>query len=83
MSGVGWTHFLRNVPGHVDMALKLVHPHLGYSQGVTAHVRGQVLGVWLVGALDVGDTGTGQNLHAATTLPHLHKHTEESHITYK
>lgn len=61
----------RDIPGHVDVVLVVVHPHLSHPQGVSAHAGGQVLRVGFVGTLDVGDPGAGQNLHAAATLPHL------------
>ena len=56
------------------MALKLVHPHLGDPQSVAPHVGRQVLGVGLMGALDMSDAGAGKDLHAAPTLPHLGLH---------
>lgn len=65
------THLLGNVPGHVDMALELIHPDLGHAQRVPAHMGGQVLRVGLVCSLNVGNPGAGQHLHAPSTLPHL------------
>lgn len=65
------SHLQRDVPGHVDVTLVAVHPHLGHPQGVAAHVGRQVLRVRFVGALDVGDPGAGQDLHAAAALPDL------------
>ena len=51
-------HLLRDVPGHVDVALVLVHPNLRHPESVAAHVGGQVLGVGLVGTLNVRNPGT-------------------------
>lgn len=70
-----------NIPGHVDVALVLVHPDLSHPQSVTTHVGSQVLCVGFVGALDVRNPGTGQDLHAAATLPHLSLQTQRyTHI---
>lgn len=64
-------HLHGDVPGHVDVTFELIHPNLGHSQGVSPHVRSQVLGVGLVRSLYVSDSSAGQDLHAAATLPHL------------
>lgn len=64
-------HLHGDIPGHVDVAFKLIHPNLRHSQGVSPHVRSEVLGVGFVSALDVSDPCTGQDLDAAATLPHL------------
>lgn len=65
------THLLGYVPGHVDMALELIHPDLGHPQGVPADVRGQILRVGFVCPLNVGNPGARQDLNAPSTLPHL------------
>lgn len=67
------THLQGNVPRHVDMAFKLVHPNFGDPQGVPPHVGRQVLGVGLMSALDVGDARTRQDFDAAAALPHLRR----------
>lgn len=72
-----------NVPGHVDVTLVLVHPDLSHPQSVPTDVGRQVLRVRFVGALDVRNPGTGQDLHAAAALPnlrytHRNKHTHVS-----
>lgn len=69
--GVLSVYLQRNIPGHVDVALVLVHPDLSHPQSVTPHVGRQVLRVGFVGALNVGNPGAGQHLHAAAALPHL------------
>lgn len=61
----------RNIPGHVDMTLVLVHPDLGHPQSVTTYMGCQVLCVGFVGTLNVCNSGTRQDLHTAATLPHL------------
>lgn len=66
------THIHGDVPGHVDVGFVLVHPHLGGSQRVPLGVVVDVVVVGLLGALDVGHSGAGQHLHAASALPHLH-----------
>jgi hypothetical protein len=68
------TYLLRNVPGHVNMAFKLIHPHLCHSQSIAPHMGCQVLCVGLMGTLDMGNPGTGKDLNAAPTLPHLVLH---------
>lgn len=68
------TYLHGDVPGHVDVTFELVHPNLGHSESVPPHVRSQVLGVGLVCALYVSDPSAGQDLHAASTLPHLVRH---------
>lgn len=62
-----------DVPGHVDVGFVLVHPNLGGAQSVSLGVVIDVVVVGLLGALDVRHPGTGEDLHAATTLPHLDK----------
>lgn len=64
-------HLHGEIPGHVDVAFKLIHPNLCHSQGVSPHVGSEVLGVGFVSALDVSDSSAGQDLDAAATLPHL------------
>lgn len=66
-----------DVPGHVDMGLKLIHPDFSGSQGVPLGVVVDVVVVGLLGAFDVSDSGTGQDLHAAPALPHLRTHTHK------
>lgn len=65
------THLHGNVPCHVDMAFKLVHPNFCNSEGVSPHVRRQILSVGFVSTLYMGDASAGQNLNTAATLPHL------------
>lgn len=65
------SHLQGNIPGHVDVAFKLVHPNLCDSEGVSPHVGRQVLGVGFMSALDVRDASARQDLDAAATLPHL------------
>lgn len=60
-----------NIPGHVNVTLVVVHPHLSRSQGVASHVGRQILRVWFVSTLNVGDPGARQDFHAASALPHL------------
>ena len=60
-----------DVPGHVHVGLEAVHPHLGRPQGIALRVVVDVVVVGLLGTLDVGHAGAGQNLHAAAALPHL------------
>lgn len=62
-----------DIPCHVDVGLKIIHPHLGGPQRVTLGVVVDVIVIWLFGTLNVGHTGAGEYLHAATTLPHLGK----------
>lgn len=62
-----------DVPGHVNVAPVLVHPDLSHPQSISTHVGRQVLCVGLVGTLNVGYPGAGQDLYTATTLPHLKK----------
>lgn len=65
------THLLGYVPGHIDMALKLIHPDLGHPQRVSADVSSQILRVRFMCSFDVGNPGARQNLNASSTLPHL------------
>lgn len=60
-----------NIPGHVDMGFVFIHPHLSGSQGVAFGIIVYVVVVGLLGALDVGHSGTWQDFHAPSTLPHL------------
>lgn len=71
------TYVHGDVPGHVDMGLKLIHPDFSGSQGVPLGVVVDVVVVGLLGAFDVSDSGTGQDLHAAPALPHLRTHTHK------
>lgn len=71
----GGTHIHGDVPGHVDVGLVFVHPHLGSPQSVALGVVIYVVVVGLLGALNVGHSGTGQDLHTAPTLPHLREPT--------
>jgi len=64
-------HLHGNVPGHVDMAFKLIHPNLCHSESISPHVRRQIIRVWFVSALYVGDTSAREDLNTAATLPHL------------
>lgn len=52
---------------------KFVHPDFSHPEGVPADMGGEVLGVGLVGSLNVGNPRAGQDLHAPATLPHLRK----------
>lgn len=36
------THLHGNIPRHVDVAFKLIHPHFCNSEGVSSHVRRQI-----------------------------------------
>lgn len=74
----GPTHLHGNVPGHVDVAFELIHPNLRHPEGVASDVRGEVLGVRFMGALDVGDASAGQDLDAAAALPHLMRANRQS-----
>lgn len=65
------THLHGNIPGHVDMAFKLIHPNFCSSEGVSPHVRREILSVGFMSTLYVGDASTRQDLNAAATLPHL------------
>lgn len=56
------------------MRLELVHPDFSGPQCVPLGVVVNVVVIGLLGAFNVSDTSTGQNLHAAPTLPHLHTH---------
>lgn len=60
-----------NIPGHVDVGLVFIHPHLSGSQGVAFGIIVYVVVVGLLGALDVGHSGAWQDFHAPSTLPHL------------
>lgn len=53
------------------MGFVFIHPHLRRSQGVAFGVVVDVVVVGLLGALDVGDPGARQDLHAPPALPHL------------
>lgn len=65
------TNLLGNIPGHVDMALKLIHPNFCNSESISPNVRCQVLSVGFMSTLDVGDASARQDLNTAPTLPHL------------
>lgn len=65
------SYLLGYVPCHVNMAFKFVHPDFSHSESIPSDVGGEVLGVGLVGSLDVGNPRAGQDLHAPATLPHL------------
>ena len=69
----GASYLLGYVPCHVHMAFKFVHPDFSHPEGVPAHMGGEVLGVGLVGSLNVGNPRAGQDLYAPATLPHLRK----------
>lgn len=71
ISDRGKTYVHGNVPGHVDVGFVLIHPHLGGPQGVALSVVIYVVVVGLLGALDVGHSGTWQDFHTPSTLPHL------------
>lgn len=73
----GINHLHGDVPGHVDVAFKLIHPNLRHSEGVPSDVGGEVLGVRFMGSLYVCDASAGQDLDAAATLPHLMKESRE------
>lgn len=74
------SYLLGYVPCHVHMAFKFVHPDFSHPEGVPADVGGEVLGVGLVGSLDVGNPRAGQDLHAPATLPYLWKTRRHSSV---
>lgn len=53
------------------MGFVFVHPHLSGPQGIPLSVVIYVVVVGLLGSLDVGHSGTWQDLHTPPTLPHL------------
>lgn len=65
------TYVHGNVPGHVDMRLVFIHPHFGGPQGIPLGVVIYVVVVGFLGALDVRHSGTWQDFHASSALPHL------------
>lgn len=65
------TYIHGNVPGHVDVGFVLIHPHLSGTQGIALSVVIYVIVIGLLGALDVSHSGTWQDFHASTALPHL------------
>lgn len=65
------THLHGNVPGHVDMTFKLVHPNFCNSEGISSHVRCEILSVGFMSSLYVGDASTRKDLNTAATLPGL------------
>lgn len=65
------TYIHGNVPGHVDVGLVFIHPHLSSTQGVAFGVVIYVIVVGLLGALDVSHSGTWEDFHTPTALPHL------------
>lgn len=73
LSDYGYSHIHRDVPGHVDVGLVLVHPDLGGPQGIPLGVVVNVIVVRLLCPLDVCHSGAGQHLHAPATLPHLER----------
>lgn len=74
-----WPYLQRQVPRNVDVPFVVVHPHLSHPQSVALGVKANVVVVGLLLALDVSHPGAGQDLHAATTQPHLqHDHTTPS-----
>lgn len=60
-----------NVPGHVDVGFVFIHPDFSGSQCIAFGVIVNIIVVGLLGALNVGHSGTWQDLHAPSTLPHL------------
>lgn len=70
-----------NVPGHVDVGFVFIHPHLGGPQSIAFGIVIDVVVVGFLGALDVGNSGTRQDLHAPSTLPHLHSRQREKMVT--
>lgn len=77
---MGAPYLLGYVPCHVHMAFKFIHPDFSHPEGVPANVGSEVLGVGLVGSLNVGNPRAGQDLHAPTTLPHLQKTQSHSSV---
>jgi len=65
------THLLGNIPSHVDVAFELIHPNFCNPEGISPHVRRQILCVRLMSALYMGNASTRQDLNTASTLPHL------------
>lgn len=65
------TYVHGNVPGHVDVGFVFIHPHLSSPQGIALSIVIYVIVVGLLGALDVSYSGTGEDFHTASTLPHL------------
>lgn len=72
------TYVHGNVPGHVDVGFVFIHPHLSGPQGIALSVVIYVIVVGLLGALDVSHSGTWQDFHTPSTLPHLHSSRKES-----
>lgn len=65
------TYIHGNIPGHVDVGFVFIHPHLSSPQGIALSVVIYVIVVGLLGTLDVGHSGTWQDFHTPSTLPHL------------
>lgn len=65
------TYIHGDVPGHVDVGFVFIHPHLSGTQGVAFSVVIYVVVVGLLGALDVSHSGTREDFHTPTALPHL------------
>lgn len=65
------TYIHGNVPGHVDVGFVFIHPHLSGTQGIAFSVVIYVIVVGLLGALDVSHSGTWEDFHTPTALPHL------------
>lgn len=60
------------------MGFVFIHPHLSGPQGIALSVVIYVIVVGLLGALDVSHSGTWQDLHTPSTLPHLDSSRKES-----
>lgn len=65
------TYIHGNVPGHIDVGFVFIHPHLRGPQGIALSVVIYIIVVGLLGALDVGHSGTWKDFHTPPTLPHL------------
>lgn len=65
------TYIHGNVPGHVDVGFVFIHPHLSGTQGIAFSVVIYVIVIGLLGALDVSHSGTWEDFHTPTALPHL------------
>lgn len=72
------TYVHGNVPGHVDVGFVFIHPHFGSPQGIALSVVIYVIVVGLLGALNVSHSGTWQDFHTPSTLPHLDSSRKES-----
>lgn len=71
------TYVHGDVPSHVDVGFVFIHPHLSGSQGISFCVVIYVIVVGFLGALDMGYSGTWQDFHTPSTLPHLDRSKKE------